>query len=827
MNKFDLANDVTGTKIYRKQVSATDIWDGTLNGFAYVGEAQGSTATSFVDQLPEAGVHYRYVAHTFNSGGGSIPFSSSLVYANRTFTVSITNATYVESGGSGAMYKINSGNPVTTWQGAYLENSSPLLIEAVHPTNDWAFVAWSDGNTSNPRNLLPTDNTSLYAVFKKHLGSSLSWATGPPNQRKLLHTFATWNRRDAYHLVYQSGEVWYTTKSSSGATWSNEKLISRGTGTALSPSIAEPTYWGDDTTYVVWLDTEQSGGQTKYSVFFRKISLVTGQLTPIEKVEFGGAQYWARPNATPVAVRLGAMPNYPDVTVAFEAENAGIVAAHRYYYGSNGIIWWATQLQGTSVNSAKPSMAISFDVTPYNVSIAYDEGGLIYFATSDAAHQTPVIFGARVKISSDQFSGNQSASLAVSPTNEKYVSWISLDWWYTGSGFAMVRKWDSIYGWSVVSGFCDDLGNPEYLTSSICAHDFWQGATMFWADRSVLVNMVSPDGFYWTTNSYSTYPTAFDFPNLVSLADPYTIASVLTKNNQAPYEVKFEIRNNSNWFDQPLAKGTEFDSLAEMTRHYRLIEVGDTSSDAKVAALFGEIRLIDRAGNVLDKVRHARPLRQSDVLRTAAFRIGSARAIELDFGLAGRNWSREIEFSVNLIDSTSGENIQTIISRPARGVGHPGFRGRVRKNISAGNTTSPVYLALSFAGNPRQLDQHLSSIIIVGKKGMIFKQDDGSGGSQGSKPSVFAVHQNYPNPFNPSTTIKFDLPENSNVSLVVYDVLGRRVGELANGFLEAGYHSATWNASSVASGVYFARFTATDLNGSVKLSKVSKLVLAK
>ncbi len=94
-------------------------------------------------------------------------------------------------------------------------------------------------------------------------------------------------------------------------------------------------------------------------------------------------------------------------------------------------------------------------------------------------------------------------------------------------------------------------------------------------------------------------------------------------------------------------------------------------------------------------------------------------------------------------------------------------------------------------------------------------------------PTDFALHSSYPNPFNPSTTIKYDLPEAAHVSLVVYDVLGRKVTELLNGSEEAGYHSATWNAGSVASGVYFARFTATDANGTIKLNKVNKLLLTK
>jgi len=94
-------------------------------------------------------------------------------------------------------------------------------------------------------------------------------------------------------------------------------------------------------------------------------------------------------------------------------------------------------------------------------------------------------------------------------------------------------------------------------------------------------------------------------------------------------------------------------------------------------------------------------------------------------------------------------------------------------------------------------------------------------------PTTVALLRNYPNPFNPATTFKFDLPEPSIVSLVVYDVLGRKVAELLNASRDAGHHSVTWNAKDVASGVYFARFTVTDAIGNAKLSKVNKLLLAK
>ena len=92
-------------------------------------------------------------------------------------------------------------------------------------------------------------------------------------------------------------------------------------------------------------------------------------------------------------------------------------------------------------------------------------------------------------------------------------------------------------------------------------------------------------------------------------------------------------------------------------------------------------------------------------------------------------------------------------------------------------------------------------------------------------PNVFVLNQNYPNPFNPSTTIGFSIPQNSRVTLVVFNTLGQRVAELLNGEFKAGFREVVWNAT-VASGMYFYRIEATALdNPHTQFTETKKMLL--
>ena len=92
----------------------------------------------------------------------------------------------------------------------------------------------------------------------------------------------------------------------------------------------------------------------------------------------------------------------------------------------------------------------------------------------------------------------------------------------------------------------------------------------------------------------------------------------------------------------------------------------------------------------------------------------------------------------------------------------------------------------------------------------------------GSLPTVFSLEQNYPNPFNPTTSIEFNLPKSSYVSLTVFNILGQKVAELVNGSLSAGNKQIEWdgtdsNGRTLESGVYFYKITAGEFSMTRKM----------
>ncbi|MBK8381185.1 MAG: T9SS type A sorting domain-containing protein [Ignavibacteria bacterium] len=84
-------------------------------------------------------------------------------------------------------------------------------------------------------------------------------------------------------------------------------------------------------------------------------------------------------------------------------------------------------------------------------------------------------------------------------------------------------------------------------------------------------------------------------------------------------------------------------------------------------------------------------------------------------------------------------------------------------------------------------------------------------------PDKFNLGQNYPNPFNPSTKIRFDVPNSGNVSLKVYNELGKEVSTLVNSFRNAGSYEINFDASALSSGIYFYSLESNGLTSTKKM----------
>jgi len=107
----------------------------------------------------------------------------------------------------------------------------------------------------------------------------------------------------------------------------------------------------------------------------------------------------------------------------------------------------------------------------------------------------------------------------------------------------------------------------------------------------------------------------------------------------------------------------------------------------------------------------------------------------------------------------------------------------------------------------------ISSLDFSGNESDPREPDEVTGIEVPGVPSDFALYQNYPNPFNPVTTIRFDLPESSNVRIIIYSAKGRKVKILLAGKMTAGQKHVDWNGMNengvkAASGVYFYRISA-------------------
>ena len=134
--------------------------------------------------------------------------------------------------------------------------------------------------------------------------------------------------------------------------------------------------------------------------------------------------------------------------------------------------------------------------------------------------------------------------------------------------------------------------------------------------------------------------------------------------------------------------------------------------------------------------------------------------------------------------------------------------------LKTSNTMVKSVVGQSFVGNTQLANTEVISGFLADT---LFRSILVAVKEQEGLPKAYALAQNYPNPFNPTTTIRYELPKASPATLAIYNILGARVATIVDGLEAAGYHQVEFNASQLASGVYFYRLHAGSFTETKKL----------
>jgi hypothetical protein len=173
------------------------------------------------------------------------------------------------------------------------------------------------------------------------------------------------------------------------------------------------------------------------------------------------------------------------------------------------------------------------------------------------------------------------------------------------------------------------------------------------------------------------------------------------------------------------------------------------------------------------------------------------------------------------VDTTTGALTQTFVYTPIVPTGtvggldiandHPGYPGSV-----------VAFLLIQAFPNSRVI------VVYLGLDSTAV----GVGEDEQQVPQSFALQQNYPNPFNPTTTIKYSVPVQSDVTLKIYSVLGQEVATVFEGQRSPGHFEAVWNGRStsgtaVGTGVYFYKLEARAGGSGEAFTTIRKMLLLK
>ena len=686
-------------------------------------------------------------------------------------------------GSIGQIYQYESG-PITA--------PTPKLING----KNYNFVWWTDNkSSSNPRTITPTGNQTYTNLYKYPNHSSSTQAYVNNNQRKVVRT----DYNGYLHKVYSSmGYAWYEISSDNGVTWS---IANNGRPLSTLESKL-PSLDVQMSTVVIVFQERTSSDHFKIKIaHFNMVGLPLGTVQDVSGLNDDNYSI----DASPVV----AYGTNGYLMVAWRIEDLSYQEGIYYRFGYlpevyGDILWYMDEIEGfisgTNFNSTNPTLALRKDGSTIKFHLAWKQSNDINYCSLFKESDNSITVSGTENVSNGSgYTYNEQPSIITVGDYPKIV-WVGKR--YIGAWeIRTVRRVKSALGWGATfDKYGNNVASPT--TAYVNSNDITA-----WSENNGSANK------FWrwgSIRSFGTMGKDIQLSNAPDLNSMYAVGFRLI----SPYYFYVTPSVGSIAKENLIVNNSGREGIIKKAEAEFYFIIGDVSADNQTIN-FTEFD---------NDIQFENTSQLNDALVSNSFDLtdNSNLVLSVAFGtkdsasaVNSLSSTDQLTFKIQLIDEMTGEllgeydnvtyNKDNVI--PYENISYQintsgiGNRTVVLKLI-VDNNFDAEYFAADIKADAEILGKN--SYTEISYKGNLAVDS-------------YDLSQNYPNPFNPSTTIKYQIPNAGDVTLKIYDILGREVTTLVDGFKNEGRYEVNFNASKLASGVYIYTIKSNDFTASKKL----------
>ncbi len=648
------------------------------------------------------------------------------------------------------------------------------------------------------------------------------------SQRKYVKT------DDGYlHLVYESmGSVWYEVSPDNGATWYLQNNGTPISVTGKQPAIDYGSFFDPYTgetyhqTAITWQESYgSSASKIKVAYFDRFEDVLIGRMNWRDTKDVATVSgSYSTTNCYPVICMA-----YSNFNIVYKNGAAGALLSRtgvvNISYGIYFSINNPLTLTGTNSYSVNPSIAVNKSGTT-SIRLVWEQIQDEYYSSIKYA----VLVAAQISGSTTTISTNSGSPLNFSPSisianNAPVVSWTGAR--NPGDGIdkrkAITTRGTSWGSFQVAGTDINFVNNNSALGTTERTVISWSEGT-----TTPVTKWMRRDGIYYSTPrtlSNSGYQS-----QLSSGTNFQTMSAMIFKDNRVPHST------DPHYF---LKSTTDFSTLEEegdpglnkLTENDTMVTFGRSG-----VASINDIEFVFEIGDILvgdsiikfidipDTISYLSTNELNEHTRTSNFTLNPSTnfyfsniyyVVTKSDPETALSETDAVNFKAELVNAATDQVVGTFDNVSYNKNNLEKYASIDYEVDCSGITPGDYYLRLVTSLNT---DAAYAIANIVSDNTTLAKKNFNKVNFMGSEiPITYELSNNFPNPFNPSTTIRYQIPQDGIVTLKIYDILGSEVATLLNEEKVAGKYEINFNASSLASGVYIYKIQAGSFINSKKM----------